>query len=58
MRSNLHPGQPGPTHKPASFIGNVLEWVKARQRDLMVTADALHEIQWDAPWDDFRSHTS
>lgn len=52
MSSELHPSHPSPTYKPASFIGNALGWVKARQRDLMVAATVLHEIQWAAPWDE------
>ena len=52
MSSDLHPFYAGPTHKPASFIGNLLGWVKARHGDLMVAAKVLHKVQWSAPWDE------
>jgi|GEM_PF-6513738 len=58
MNSDLHPGYPSTTYKPASFISNPLGWAKARFRDLMVTADVLHEIQWAAPWDEPESSTA
>ena len=54
MSSDLHSSYPSPIYKPASFIGNLLEWAKARHRDVMVAADVLHEIQWSTPWDDTR----
>ncbi|MEO8300828.1 MAG: hypothetical protein ABI608_03490 [Rhizomicrobium sp.] len=51
MSSDLHPGSPGTTHKPASFISHLLGWLKAGHRDVMIAADVLHEKQWTAPWD-------
>jgi hypothetical protein len=52
MNSDLHPGCPGVTYKPTSFIPRLRGWMKARLRDLMIVADVMHEVQWSAPWDD------
>jgi hypothetical protein len=51
MSSDLHSSVPRLTHKQASFVIRPLGWLMARVRDLMVTAEVLHDIQWAAPWD-------
>ena len=53
MNSDLHSGFSG--NKPASHL---LGWTKARFREVMTTAEALHDFHWAAPWDASQSPQS
>jgi len=50
MDSDLHSGFPGASH--------LLGWTKARFREVMTAAEALHDFHWAAPWDASQSPQS
>jgi len=52
MTGDLHPAFPCGSYKPSSFIARLRGWMTARFQDLVLVANAMHRVQWAAPWDE------
>jgi hypothetical protein len=50
MKNDRNSGFQAAPVKPSSFDIQLLGWVKARLRDVMIAAEVLHDVQFAAPW--------